>query len=384
VRLFQAKAADNWIAENEPRIWQKAARYLLLSGYVHYRLTGELKDSSASQVGYLPFDFKRQAWAADRDWKWKALQVSRSMLPELVEPGSQLGEISARAAEETGIREGAPVMAAATDKACEVLGSGCTSQEQACLGYGTTATVNITTGRYVTPQPFLPPYPAAIPGSYSLEVQNFRGLWLVSWFKEQFGYRELQRAPRSGATPEELLDEMLDRVPPGSQGLISLPYWSPGVKIPGPEALGAVLGFRDLHTRAHVYRCLLEGLAYSLREGKERLERRTRCRVLDLRAAGGGSRSDRLMQLTADVFGLPVSRPSVWETSGLGAAICAAAGLGAHGGFRGAMEAMTGISRVFEPDPAASRLYERFYSRVYTRMYSRLKPLYEEIRSISG
>lgn len=382
VRLFQSKAADNWIAANQPDIWEKTRKYLLLSGYVHFKLTGEYRDSSGNLVAYLPFDYKRFAWAGDRSWKWRAMRVTRSMLPELVAPGELLGVICERAAEETGLLRGTPVIAAATDKACEVLGSGCTAEDHACLGYGTTATINMISRRYVEPFRFLPPYPAAIPGYYSLEIQNFRGFWLVSWFRDQFGHPETESAAQQGVTPEELLNPMLDRVPPGSEGLTVLPYWTPGVKVPGPEAKGAILGFRDVHTRAHVYRAILEGLAYSMKMGKEQLERRSGREVKRLMVAGGGSRSHRVMQLTADVFGLPASRPHVYETAGLGAAVNAAVGLGRYSGFDDAIKGMTGVSETFEPDPAAHETYCRFYSRVYKRMYPGLKPLFREITSI--
>ncbi len=382
VRFFQSKAADNWIAENQPQIWEKTHKYLLLSGYLHFKLTGEYRDSSGNQVGYLPFDYKRHAWAGDRDWKWRALQVKRSMLPQLVSPGEILGSISEKAAGETGLRQGTPVIAAATDKACEILGSGCTAEDQACLGYGTTATINLLSRSYVEPTPFLPPYPAAIPGYYSLEIQNFRGFWLVSWFKEQFGYREMEKAAQTGITPEQQLNRMLDQVPPGAAGLTVLPYWTPGVKIPGPEAKGAIIGFCDVHTRAHVYRAILEGLVYSLQAGKERLEKRSRRKVMRLTAAGGGSQSDRVMQLTADIFGLPVSRPHVYETSGLGAAINAAVGLDIYSGFQEATIGMTGVSRRFEPDREAHKLYRRIYTGVYKRMYPRLKPLYKKLAAV--
>ena len=109
------------------------------------------------------------------------------------------------------------------------------------------------------------------------------------------------------------------------------PYWSPGVRIPGPEARGAIIGFNAVHTRAHLYRAILEGLAYALREGAERTAKRTGVPLTTiLRIAGGGSQSPAAVQLTADVFGLPVSRAHTHETSALGAAIDAAVGLGFH------------------------------------------------------
>jgi sugar (pentulose or hexulose) kinase len=177
---------------------------------------------------------------------------------------------------------------------------------------------------------------------------------------------------------------LVNQVPPGSMGLILQPYWSPGLKVPGPEAKGAVIGFGDVHTRAHLYRAILEGLAYALREGMERTAKRSKVQVTELRVAGGGSQSDAAMQLTADVFGLPAARPHVYVASGLGAAIDAAVGLGLHPDFETAVQQMTRLGRTFEPDPAAHAVYQELYQRVYLAMYRRLKPLYDEIRDITG
>jgi sugar (pentulose or hexulose) kinase len=252
------------------------------------------------------------------------------------------------------------------------------------LSFGTTATVNTTHRRYVEAIPLIPPYPAAIPGAYSLEISIFRGYWMVSWFKREFGMREQRIAEDRGVEPEALFDELVQAVPPGSMGLILQPYWSPGVKVPGPEAKGAIIGFGDVHTRAHIYRAILEGLAYGLREGKERCERRTGVTMTELRVAGGGSQSDAAMQITADIFGLPASRPHVYEASGLGAAIDAAVGLGLHPDFETAVREMTRVEKTFEPNPNTAGTYNELYRRVYKKMYRKLKPLYQEIREIMG
>ncbi|MDY0004303.1 MAG: FGGY-family carbohydrate kinase [Polyangia bacterium] len=381
---FQAEAEAHWLARNQPEIWERTHKFLLLSGYLTHRLTGRFVDSVGCQVGYLPFDYKGLAWAKPGDWKWLALPIARERLPELVPVGRPLGEITARAAEETGIPEGLPLVAAAADKACEVLGAGCLTPEVGCLSYGTTATINTVHRRYVEAIPFLPPYPAAVTGAYSLEIQIYRGYWMVSWFKQQFGHREMAIAKERGVEPEELFDELVRAVPPGSMGLVLQPYWSPGVKVPGPEAKGAIIGFGDVHTRAHLYRAILEGLAYGLREGKERTERRAKVRLSEVRVAGGGSQSDAAMQLTADIFGLPASRPHVNEASGLGAAIDLAVGLGLQPSFEAAVADMTRVGRAFEPDPASRRIYDELYGQVYLKMYKRLRPLYEQIRRITG
>ena len=384
VAYFKGEAEANWIRTNQPDIWERTHKYLFLSGFLTHRLVGRFVDSVGCQVGYVPFDYKRLRWAGPRDWKWDALPMEPDLLPELTPPGEVLGEITGQASRATGIPAGLPLVAAAADKACEVLGSGCLEPQIGCLSYGTTATINTTHRRYVEGIPMIPPYPAAVPRMYSLEVQIYRGYWMVSWFKKEFGHREQRIADERGIAAEELFDELVLAVPPGSMGLVLQPYWSPGVKVPGPEAKGAVIGFGDVHTRAHLYRAILEGLAYGLREGGERCQRRSGVDLTEIRVAGGGSQSDVAMQITADIFGLPTARPHVYEASGLGAAIDAAVGLGVHPDFPTAVAEMTRCGRQFEPDPEHREVYDELYREVYLKMYRRLRPLYEQIRRITG
>jgi sugar (pentulose or hexulose) kinase len=384
VAYLQAEAEANWIRTHQPEIWERTHKYLLLSGYLTHRLVGRFVDSVGCQVGYIPFDYKGLNWASPRDWKWQAVPMDPALLPDLVPPGSLLGEITPQAAEATGIPAGLPLIAAAADKACEVIGAGCLEPHIGCLSYGTTATINTTHEKYVEVIPLIPPYPAAVPERYSLEIQIYRGYWMVSWFKREFAHREQRLARERGVEPEELFDELVNQVPAGSMGLMLQPFWSPGLKVPGPEAKGAVIGFGDVHTRAHLYRAILEGVAYALREGKERTERRSRTPIIELRVAGGGSQSDAALQLTADLFGLPTARPHTYEASGLGAAIDAAVGLGLHSDFQTAVREMTRVGNLFEPDPETREIYDGLYQRVYKQMYRRLKPLYQEIQEITG
>ncbi len=383
VAYLQAEAEANWIRTHQPEVWANTYKYLLLSGYLTHRLTGKFIDSTGCQVAYIPFDYKHQRWAGPRDWKWQAVPMDPAMLVDLKPVADHLGEITSQAAEQTGIPAGLPLIAAAADKACEVIGAGCLDPHIACLSYGTTATINTTHRKYTEVIPLIPPYPAAVPHAYSLEMQIYRGYWMVTWFKHEFGLREQMLAEERGVEPEDLFDELVSAVPPGSEGLTLQPYWSPGLKVPGPEARGAIIGFGDVHTRAHIYRAILEGLGYALREGAERIGRRSGIPINQLRVAGGGSQSNAAMQLTANIFGLPASRPHVYEASGLGAAIDAAVGLGLHPDFETAVREMTRTGDTFEPQPATTRVYDELYHRVYRRMYARLRPLYEEIQSIT-
>jgi sugar (pentulose or hexulose) kinase len=195
---------------------------------------------------------------------------------------------------------------------------------------------------------------------------------------------EQRLASQRGVEAEDLFDDIINSVPPGSMGLVLQPFWSPGLKKPGPEAKGAIIGFGDVHTRAHLYRSIIEGLAYALREGAERTEKRSKIPITEIRVAGGGSQSKAALQITADVFNLPVSRPDIYEASGLGAAIDAAVGMGYYPDFETAVKNMTRIGKTIEPDLNNINIYEDLYRKVYLPMYKQLKPLYEEIRSITG
>jgi sugar (pentulose or hexulose) kinase len=207
---------------------------------------------------------------------------------------------------------------------------------------------------------------------------------MVEWFKREFGASEVARAAALDIPPEGLFEELLTASQPGSMGLVLQPYWLPGVRYPGPEAKGALLGFGDIHGRAHVYRAILEGLAYALREGAERTVRKSGVAIRELRISGGGSQSRAAVQLFADVFGLPASRPHTHEAAGLGAAIDVMLGLGLHADPVDAVAAMVRVTDRFEPDAGANRTYEDLYRSVYLPMYDRLRPLYREIRRITG
>ena len=381
---FMADCDANWIRANEPETWGAIRRYLGVSGFLLHRLTGRFVDSAAAQVGYLPFDYRRQAWAARDDWRWFAAPIDPTWLPGLVPPTERLGELAGAASEATGLPEGLPVIAAAADKACEVLGSGALTPDVASLSYGTTASIDTPTARYVEPIRYVPSFPAAVPGEWTTEIQIYRGYWMVEWFKREFGHPEIALAALSDEAPEAFFDDLVRSVPPGSMGLTLQPYWSPGVRIPGPEAKGAIVGFGDVHGRAHLYRAILEGLAYALREGAERTARKTGVPITSLRIAGGGSQSPAAVQLTADVFGLPVARAHTHEASGLGAAIDAAVGIGLYPDVRTAAAAMVRVGEVREPDPATHRMYDDLYRGVYRKLYDRLQPLYREIRRITG
>ncbi|WBW97396.1 FGGY-family carbohydrate kinase [Oceanirhabdus sp. W0125-5] len=381
--ISRRKSKVNWIKENEPECWDRIFKVMLLSGYFNYRLTGEFIDSIANQVGHIPFDYKKLSWPqSDRNYKWALFGIDKNKLPKLVKPGSIIGVIGKELSEETGINEGVKIVVSGSDKGCETLGVGCSDLTGVSLSFGTTATIQTTSSKYIEPMKFMPAYPAVIPDNYNPEVEIFRGYWMISWFKKEFAQREMAEAEEKGIAPEVLLNERLNEVPPGAQGLILQPYWGPGLKM--PEAKGAIIGFGDVHTRSHIYRSIIEGINFGLIEGAEMIENKSKIKIEKVMVSGGGSQSDAICQITADMFNKNVYKGETYEAAGLGGAICAFVALGTYSDFNQGISNMVRYSKVFYPQEKNAEIYRLLYKNVYKRIYPKLKGIYTEIQKITN
>ncbi|MCL2514005.1 MAG: FGGY-family carbohydrate kinase [Oscillospiraceae bacterium] len=369
-----------WVKANEPENWAKTDKTVFLSCFLNYRLTGKMADSIANIIGHVPFDVKVPGWAKESDFKYRCFGIGKDKLPELIPSGELLGKITAAAARETGIPEGLPVYAAASDKGAETLGNGAITEDVASISFGTTATVQLTTKKYVEPLSFIPPYPAAIAGYYNPEFQVYRGYWMINWFKKEFAAHEIEEAAKTGARPEALLDRRLKEIPPGCDGLMLQPYWTPGIKM--VNAKGAIIGFNDSHNRIHLYRAIIEGINYALMDGMGMIQAKTKTPVTKIALSGGGAQSDEVGRITADMFGLPVCRVQTFETSGLGAAIIGFVAAGVYKDYNEAVGKMVRNISVFEPDPENAATYKRLYDEVYRNMFKSLSPMYKTIKGI--
>ena len=385
LRKMQREGKCNWIRQNQPDIWNQTFKYLQVSGFLNYRLTGEFADSVASQIGHIPFDYKKLKWGNPKElmsFSSKIYPVESDKLPELINLGDEIGKISKAASEQTGIKEGIPVIACGSDKGCETLGTGVVDSTMASLSFGTTATVQTTVDKYMEPIPFMPSYPAVFAERFNPEFEIFRGYWMITWFKNEFALKEVQEAAQKGIAPEQVLNGLLREAPPGAMGLVVQPYWSPGLS--EPLAKGAMIGFGDVHKKAHVYRAVIEGLAFGLLDGLRKIEKRGKFRFEKLAVSGGASQSDEICQVSADIFDLPIVRGQTHESSGLGAAIITASGTGCYKSVQEAVAKMVEYQFTFEPNPKNTEIYTKLYTGVYKKMYKALKPLYGEIQEITG
>ncbi len=373
------RSMAQWIRESEPEVWAKTDKFMMISTFINLQLIGKYVDSPSCQAGHLPIDFKHRRWyKSDKHLKGQMFGVPGRMLCKLVQAGEVMGEITPEASKKTGLPVGMKVFASGSDKSAETLGLGVVDNKTAAVSYGTASTIEIPITRYSDAEPFLPSYPAITKGVYNMDVQVYRGYWMLNWFNKEFGMtRSVESDVLKKLSLEELNQEML-KINPGCDGLVLQPYWGSGLR--RPLAKGAIIGFTDTHTNAHMYRAIVEGIAYCLREGLELFEKkRLHHKVTSIRIAGGGSQSDAICQITADIFGLPVSRIQTYECSSLGAAM---AGFIAAGEFKDQKEAalaMSHKSTTFEPNMENHKKYDFLFKNVYMKMFPRLSKIYKNI-----
>ncbi len=365
-----------WIKENEPGMWEKAAKYGNLSAVVHARLTSVYKDSSAAMIGHIPFDNKHKTWMKKSNLQFPIFSIEEDKLTDLVDPTDLIGHVTKEASIETGIKEGLPLYASGSDKGCETLGSGVMDGHSASLSFGTSATIQFSTKKYIEPAAFLPAYPAINPALFNPELQVFRGCWMFSWFIENFAKDDAEKARKKGISTEEELNSHLKDVPIGSGGLMLMPYWNAPLKL--PEARGAIIGFMPDHNKYYLYRSIIEGIAFTLYSGFLNLKKRTKQDIEYLVISGGGANSPEICQIAADIFGLPVKKTKEYEASGIGSSICGFVALRVYDTFEEAVKNMVSYEKTFEPDMGKHKEYMDIYETIYKKAYPALRPVFKK------
>ncbi len=382
IQLVQKYSHFTWICRYEPEVYRKTHKFCLVSSWFVKKLTGEFHDSASMFVGYWPIETKNFDWYGI-DGVLDVFGIRREHLPKLHKPNEVLGHVTRGASEETGLPEGLPVVVGAGDKQSESLGTGAITPNVGTISFGTAATMGVTTRKYMEDKELrFFTWCSALPDAWILECFIYRGFWMARWFTEEMGQREAIEAAERDIAPEAVLDEVIRDIPPGSLGLMLQPYWTPHPSLKFSK--GSITGFASAHTRAHIYRAILEGIAFELRRLGELVQKRTRVFLTELRVGGGGSKSDVAVQIAADVFSLPTSRMRTYETCALGAAMDAAVGVGMFGTFEEAVGAMVETGQTFYPDEHRSRIYDDLFKDVYLKTYDALAPLYRRSTEITG
>lgn len=366
-----------WLKDNEPEIYDRMFKFLLVQDYLIYHLTGELVTTSSTAVmtGCLDVAHKHR-WA---DSFLKELDISSSIWVEKILAGGEVaGRLHASAARKTGLPEGLPVITAAGDQPCGVLGVGVTESHMIGINGGTSCSMETCTDRLsLDPDAnyFVEISPA---GTYYLENSIYSGgSALMGWLRQTFS--------QGGKDPEagdwEAFYNLAKEAPAGNWGLMLIPYFS-GATAPywDLDARGIMFGFLMDHSRANLIRAVMEGLAYETRRQMGFMEKGTGVPVSEARMYGGSAKSDLWNQIFADILGVRVCTTKTAETTALGAAICAAKGVGLYPTLEEAAKKMVRVAGQYSPDGKTRSLYDRLYHEVYSQFYDRV---YDLIRHAS-
>ncbi len=382
LKEYQRRSKFNWLKKYEPESYDKTHIFLTISSYIFHALTGEFKDCSSMIVGLFPYDYAQLQWHS-LEMVYEIFGVEREKLPPLVSPAEIAGTVTKEGAKSFGVPQGLPIIIGAGDKQSELLGAGVINNDIAEVSYGTAAVIELFSAKYIEhPQLDFFTWGAAIPKHWALEGFVGSGYWIISWFKKEFAKYEEEEAKKLKIAPEDLLNREMKEIPPGSMGLFLLPYWHPREN--EPLSKGAIIGFSGEHARTYVYRAIIEGIAYELRRLKEVMEEHAGSKIKELRVGGGGSKSNEIMQMTADIFNLPASRVHTSNLSALGAAIDAAVTLNIYHDFPEAVDNMVRVKKTFTPHAKNVKIYDRLFNEVYKEIYPALSPLYRKIAEITG
>ena len=365
-----------WLAENEPETLQQSVKIVDVHGFLVHRITGEWRTSwaSADPLGLL--DLSTLDYD---DGLLAAVGIRRDQLCELVGPGEVIGMVGSAAAE-LGVTAGLPVIAGLGDGQAAQLGCGITAPGAAYLNLGTGVVSGTFSEQYSYAREFRT-LTAGVPG-YTLETFIGGGTYNIKWFVDRFAGVD-PRALGLELSPEQVLEAAAAMLPPGSHGLLALPYWT-GALTPywDHNAKGALLGLTGLHGKAHVYRALLESIAFEQRLLTEGAEAATKEPITRMIALGGGSRSRVWCQIIADVLQRTVQVVREYESTCLGAGVLAAAAVGIHPSVAAAAAAMSGTGQSFDPQPATVDVYDDLY-RVYKDIYPSLRELFGRLAAVA-
>lgn len=359
-----------WYKENLPQMYEKIDKILQSNAFIAYRLTDALSHDMSQGYGVHCFDMKNGCW---NDEMCEKMGIPRSFLPELVPSHQVVGTVTPKAAEKTGLAVGTPVVAGGLDAACGTLGAGVIhigeTQEQG----GQAGGMSICIEEYAA-DPRLILGAHVVPGQWLLQGGTVGGGGVMRWFEKEFAGYEREIADRVGKSSLDQLNEIAQETPPGSDGVVFLPYMA-GERSPiwDPNAKGVYYGLDFNKTKGHMVRAAMEGVAFSLKHNLDIAED-TGAKVEELRAMGGSANSLLWTQIKSDITGKPIVVPSSDTATTLGAVILAGVGVGVYKDFEEAVHMTVKLTRRHEPDMEKHRLYQKNYE-TYLELYKSLKGL---------
>jgi len=371
-----------WVRETEPANWARVAHVMLPKDYVRFRLTGERAIDVADASGTLLLD------VANRRWSTEVLRksgIDAGLLPALHESPQVCGKVSAAGSETTGLRVGTPVVAGAGDQAAGAVGMGIARAGAVSATIGTSGVVFAATDRpALDPRGRLHTFCHAIPGRWHvMGVTQSAGLSL-RWFRDRFGVltgvktagvKTTDLNTKDGRDPYDILAEEAASAPAGSEGAFWVPYLM-GERTPhlDPNARAALVGLTASHTRGHIIRAVLEGVAYSLKDTFTIFDE-MKIPVTSIRLGGGGARSPLWRQIQADVYAHEVEIVAAEEGAAYGAAILAGTGAGAWSSVDEACDKVVRVASRIPLNQGNSKTLQQNY-RTYRKIYPALHQIF--------
>jgi sugar (pentulose or hexulose) kinase len=354
-----------WMKRHEPKLFKNIGMVCDVHAYVVWKLTNEFKTSWASADPFGLFDLNHKRWSPII---LKALELEEGQFPETYRPGTILGTVSKEASAATDLSRETAIVAGGGDGQAAGLGSNVLTPERAYLNLGTAVVAGVYGERYRTSKAFRTMSSCSESGYY-YECSLRAGTFAIDWFIKEV----LKINPLRQSDIHRQLEREAQHVPPGSDGLLHLPYLC-GVMNPywDMNARGAFVGLSSFHHRGHFYRSILEGIAFEQLLAINAVEKIIGTRVKEFVAIGGGATNNLWCHILADITGRNICLPENIEASGLGAAIAAAVGIGWYRTFKEAAHKMAAVRKTIRPEKKNQRAYQQLYSE-YKRIYPSLK-----------
>lgn len=356
-----------WVAENEPEVYARARHVLLPKDYIRYKLTDELAMDKADGSGTVLFDIKTRDWS---DELLAELDIPREWMPRTYEGPEITGLVSAEAAALTGLAPATPVVAGGGDQAAGAVGVGAVEPGIIGLTVGTSGVIFATTpSALIEPEGRLHAFCHAVPDSWHLMGVMLSAAGSLQWYRDTLA---------SDMSFDDLLREA-EAVPAGSEGLLFLPYLS-GERTPHPDPLarGAFIGLTLRHTRGHMTRAVLEGVAFGLKDSFNLIRNAGLEEITQIRASGGGTKGALWRQILADVLESELVSVNTTEGGAFGAALLAGVGKGAWPDVVTACHQTIHITGKTSPDLDKFEVYRNAY-QVYQELYPLLKDTFSKL-----
>ena len=368
-----------WIRDNQPDIYKATHKFVQAKDSIVARLTGEFVTDPSDASSMILYDLENGEWS---DLILDACDLPVNKLPQVRQSIDVVGEARASVADEVGVAAGTPVVIGGGDGACAAAGAGVIEEGAAYNYVGSSSWIALS-----TPHPIYDPdyrtftFGHVIPDMFMPTGTMQAAGASYQWTRDQLALIEKETAERLGISPYELMNLEIAKIAPGAEGLFFLPYLL-GERSPrwNPHARGAFVGLTIRHTRAHMYRAVLEGVTMNLRVILDAF-RGQGTTIEAMRVIGGGASGRVWNQIMADIYGMPVHRLAILEeATSMGAALVGGVGVGLYPGFD-MIHNMNAVASTVMPDPAAQATYKRMMP-VFNKLYDALAPVYDDIAAL--